>query len=114
MRFFKFTGFFLMRLSLNVNCLFTCSLPALVLPRRIISCMNIICRSFLLIGSLLLASLHAIAAENVPPLSALGKLPVRELTVFKDGHVFVAHQGTMPVDGDGNVAMDYLPTPVIG
>jgi len=57
---------------------------------------------------------HLNAAERASPLSALGKLPVREITVFKDGHVFVAHQGALPVDAEGNVAMDYLPTPIIG
>src|SRR3954468_3958449 len=63
----------------------------------------------------LAASLNSVtAAEKASPLSALGKLPVREITVFKDGHVFVAHQGNLPVNSDGNVAMDYLPTPIIG
>jgi hypothetical protein len=40
-------------------------------------------------------------------------LPVREVTVFKDGHALVLHQGQMPVE-DGKVVMDYLPTPVLG
>src|ERR1043165_1771485 len=62
----------------------------------------------------ILAAIPAFAAEPAAPLSALGKLPVREITVFKDGHVFVGHQGTMPVDAAGNVTMDYLPAPVIG
>ena len=53
-------------------------------------------------------------AEQAAPLSALAKLPVREITVFKDGHTFVLHSGKMPTDAAGNVLMDYLPTPVIG
>lgn len=53
-------------------------------------------------------------AENAAPLSALAKMPVREITVFKDGHAFVLHAGKMPTDAAGNVLMDYLPTPVIG
>ncbi|MEI8316271.1 MAG: hypothetical protein WCG79_12590 [Verrucomicrobiota bacterium] len=53
-------------------------------------------------------------AEPAAPLSALAKLPVREITVFKDGHAFVLHSGKMPTDAVGNVLMDYLPTPVIG
>ena len=53
-------------------------------------------------------------AEQAAPLSALAKLPVREITVFKDGHAFVLHSGKMPTDAAGNVLMDYLPTPVIG
>ena len=48
------------------------------------------------------------------PLSALAKMPVKELTVFKDGHAFVLHEGKMPTDEAGNVQMDYLPTPVLG
>src|SRR3954468_24709752 len=54
------------------------------------------------------------AAEKAAALSALGRIPVKEITVFKDGHVFVAHEGSMPVDAGGQVLMDYLPTPVIG
>jgi hypothetical protein len=55
-----------------------------------------------------------LAAEKAAPLSTFGKLPIKEITVFKDGHAFVAHEGKMPTDEHGNVVMDYLPTPVIG
>ncbi|HVR76219.1 MAG TPA: hypothetical protein VMT52_17950, partial [Planctomycetota bacterium] len=41
-------------------------------------------------------------------------LPVREVTVFKDGHAFVMHRGEMPTDPSGNVVLDRLPVPVIG
>ena len=54
------------------------------------------------------------AAEKAAPLSTFGKLPIKEITVFKDGHAFVAHEGEMPADEHGNVVMDYLPAPVIG
>ncbi len=53
-------------------------------------------------------------AEPPAPMSALAKMPVKEITVFKDGHAFVLHQGYMPTDRAGNVQMDYLPTPVLG
>ena len=46
--------------------------------------------------------------------SALASMPVREVTVFKDGHAFVLHEGEVPTDDEGNVHLDYLPTPVIG
>jgi len=36
------------------------------------------------------------------------------VTIFKDGHAFVAHQGVLPTDTNGNVQLDYLPSPVIG
>jgi len=59
----------------------------------------------------------AAEAENTTdalPLRALDNMPVREITVFKDGHAYVLHEGTMQTDEDGNVEMDYLPTPVLG
>ena len=40
-------------------------------------------------------------------------LPVREVTVFKDGHAYVLHEGKMPVE-NGQVVLDYLPTPMLG
>jgi len=48
------------------------------------------------------------------PLGILAKMPVKEITVFKDGHTFVLHEGTLPTDGAGNVVLDYLPAPVLG
>ncbi len=53
-------------------------------------------------------------AEPAAPLGALSKMPVKEVTVFKDGHAYVIHQGTMPVDASGNVLLDLLPSPVLG
>ena len=53
-------------------------------------------------------------AEKAAPLGALGRMPVKEVTVFKDGHAFVLHEGRMPVSGGGTVQMDYLPCPVLG
>lgn len=53
-------------------------------------------------------------AQTVAPLSALARMPVKEVTVFKDGHVFVLHEGSVPTDESGNVLMDYLPAPVLG
>lgn len=71
------------------------------------------CRCCLLVlATLLTASL--ICAEPAAPLSALAKMPVKEVTVFKDGHVLVLHEGAMPTDEAGNVLMDYLPTPLLG
>lgn len=54
------------------------------------------------------------AEEEAAPLSALARLPVKEVTVFKDGHAFVLHEGKMPTDAAGDVLMDHLPTPIIG
>ncbi len=48
------------------------------------------------------------------PSVRLAKMPVREVTVFKDGHALMLHRGKMPVDPSGDVLMDYLPAPVLG
>ena len=53
----------------------------------------------------------SLSAMNV---AALDRLPVREITVFKDGHAFVLHEGRMATDDAGHVIMDHLPAPVIG
>ncbi|MFO7899704.1 MAG: hypothetical protein R6V58_11675 [Planctomycetota bacterium] len=45
---------------------------------------------------------------------AIERMPVKEVTVFKDGHAFVLHEGALPTDQKGNVVMDYLPAPVMG
>ena len=44
----------------------------------------------------------------------LEQIPIKEVTVFKDGHAFVLHEGTLPVDHQGRVHLDHLPTPVLG
>jgi hypothetical protein len=60
----------------------------------------------------------AIAAGAPPsgPLvrKALARMPVKEVTVFKDGHAFMLHAGRMTTDEAGNVVLDQLPSPVIG
>ena len=53
-------------------------------------------------------------ADKAAPLAALSNMPVKEITVFKDGHAFVLHTGRLPTDANGNVLMDYLPQPVLG
>lgn len=56
----------------------------------------------------------AVWSQDATTVNTLQRMPVRELTVFKDGHAFVMHRGTLPTDANGNVAMDYLPAPVLG
>jgi hypothetical protein len=53
-------------------------------------------------------------AGSPKPFKALSRMPIQEITVFKDGHAFVLHSGKMPADADGNVLMDNLPNPVLG
>ena len=65
-------------------------------------------------AALLLSISPALALEDAPALSALAKMPVREVTIFKDGNALVLHQGAMPTDATGNILMDRLPSPVFG
>ncbi|MFA6243999.1 MAG: hypothetical protein WC655_23860 [Candidatus Hydrogenedentales bacterium] len=58
----------------------------------------------------LLVGVAIVAARGQDPAT----LPVTEVTVFKDGHAFVAHEGMAKTDPEGNVALDYLPAPVLG
>jgi hypothetical protein len=53
-------------------------------------------------------------AGNPEEKMVLPNMPVKEITVFKDGHAFILHEGQMPTDEKGNVVLDYLPNPVIG
>lgn len=46
--------------------------------------------------------------------SALTRMPVTEVTIFKDGHAFVQHAGRLPVSPSGEVVLANLPTPVLG
>ena len=64
----------------------------------------------------LTAALSACQAAGQPatPTASPARLPVREVTVFKDGHAFVLHQGKLPVTGQGTVLLDHLPVPVLG
>src|SRR5262245_23989558 len=64
---------------------------------------------------LFLVGAHVASAQpaDAPVTAGHAMLPVREVTVYKDGHAFVAHQGRAPVSG-GNILLDQLPAPVIG
>jgi hypothetical protein len=53
------------------------------------------------------------AQEDAGP-CVYDKMPVKEVTVFKDGHAYVLHEGTMKTDAKGNVLLDSLPNPVMG
>ena len=66
------------------------------------------------VAAILLFCASIASADEAAPLSALAKMPVREVTVFKDGHALMLHSGKMPVEASGDVLMDYLPAPVLG
>jgi hypothetical protein len=66
-----------------------------------------------LLGICLTFFIQSNAAANTSK-GAFESMSVKEITIFKDGHAFVLHEGKMPTDAEGNVTIDYLPRPVIG
>lgn len=54
------------------------------------------------------------AGPGPAPHSALARMPVKEVTIFKDGHALLLHAGKMPTDPRGDVLLDDLPAPVLG
>ena len=62
---------------------------------------------------LVLAVTH-LATSNPLPAVAPARLPVKEVTVFKDGHAFMVHEGRLPVDAQGRANLDELPAAVLG
>lgn len=61
-------------------------------------------RSFAIL-TLAFAAGHAMAGDN---------LPIREVTIFKDGHAMVLRSGTAATDARGDVVLDELPLPILG
>lgn len=46
--------------------------------------------------------------------ASLEEIPIKEVTIFKDGHAFVLHEGVLPVADEGRVHLKELPSPVMG
>jgi hypothetical protein len=44
----------------------------------------------------------------------LRHLPVKEVSVFKDGHAFLVREGRMPANRNGEVMLEDVPAPVMG
>ncbi|MHC4666350.1 MAG: hypothetical protein ACYS9T_10405 [Planctomycetota bacterium] len=74
---------------------------------------RLLLKSVSVLGMCAALCLQAQAAVSVTE-GAVANMPVKEITVFKDGHVFVLHEGEVPTNSEGNVVLDYLPTPVLG
>ena len=62
----------------------------------------------------LFALVAVIAPAQQPATVSASTLPVREVTVFKDGHAFVLREEPLPADAGGEVVLDELPTPLLG
>jgi hypothetical protein len=58
--------------------------------------------------------LPLVALATAPAQEPASILPVREVTVFKDGHAFVLREGAATADQGGRVVLDGLPAPVLG
>lgn len=65
---------------------------------------------FIAVCALVTVCVGGAAAATV---AKLEDLPVREVTIFKDGHAFVTHEGTLKVK-DGAVIFEHVPEPVLG
>ena len=72
------------------------------------------CSFVALVGTIIIIGMISccVSAEIVG--EVIADMPVREVTVFKDGHAFVLHEGPMPVNSQGDVVLDYLPRPIMG
>ena len=46
--------------------------------------------------------------------TAAETLPVREVTIFKDGHAFVMREGDVAANRDGEIVINDVPEPVVG
>lgn len=67
--------------------------------------------TIVLVGAL---SLPNARSFGEPDRRVYSKLPIQEVTVFKDGHAFLLHEGTVSTDPKGCVRLDSLPNPVLG
>jgi hypothetical protein len=70
--------------------------------------------AMMLCALLMPTSLAGAAPETAAPRGSLAQMPIREVTVFKDGHAFVLHEGRVQTAPGGGVLLDYLPSPVLG
>ncbi|MFM1871229.1 MAG: hypothetical protein RL398_651 [Planctomycetota bacterium] len=64
--------------------------------------------------SLVLSFACAVAAQSAADTVSASSLPVREVTVFKDGHAYVLRETTLPGAGKRQVVLDELPAPLLG
>ena len=53
-------------------------------------------------------------ASSDATVHSLAHMPVREVTIFKDGHALLVHEGQMPLTASGDVVLEDLPKPVLG
>jgi len=76
-------------------------------------------RFLILLGTVALSAITSVVdaapgTTGTTGANSVSRLPVKEVTVFKDGHAFVVHEGALPTNESGSVVLDSLPAPVIG
>ena len=62
----------------------------------------------------LTATMTCPAFSSDATVHSLAHMPVKEVTVFKDGHALLIHEGLMPLTASGDVVLEDLPKPVLG
>ncbi len=62
----------------------------------------------------LIMFLAGLLSARETPVLKIEKIPVQEVSIFKDGHSFVLHEASAPLDPDGVVEIEYLPEAVLG
>ena len=71
-------------------------------------------RPIAVLVTLSLSLISCASGRAQAPDSASTVMPVREVTVFKDGHAYVLREQPLASDADGRVVLDELPVPVLG
>ena len=71
-------------------------------------------RVFLVLLAVFCFSYESVASDKMIPEEMLSHMPIKEVTVFKDGHAFILHSGELEVNKEGHIVIDYLPRPVLG
>lgn len=68
------------------------------------------------LASSLLASVPfgGLSSAQAPAALPAAALPVREVTVFKDGHAYVLREAPLAADANGELVLTELPVPVLG
>ncbi|MHC4130550.1 MAG: hypothetical protein ACYSSP_14410 [Planctomycetota bacterium] len=70
--------------------------------------------TFVLVVMVLMWFCSGASADKDIDVEMLASMPIKEVTIFKDGHAFVLHEGSVKTTDNGNVILDYFPRPIIG
>lgn len=68
----------------------------------------------LVLGIVMLCLPVMAAADAAQPAASLENLPIRAVSIFKDGHALLLHRGKVRLDDRGEAVIDGVPKPVLG